>query len=391
MSKPLEGIRVTDFSWVGAGSYTTKILADLGAEVFKIESAAKVDGIRLSPPFAGGKEGVNRSGYFADRNTSKKSITLNMKVEGSLEVARQLIASSHVVCNNFSSGVMERLGLGFDSVKEINSAAVYLAMSMNGNTGPERTARGYGLTMSAATGFHHLSGNPGQIPLGSGTNYPDHIPNPGHAAFAIMAALRHARKTGVGQMIDIAQTEAMLAVLGPEFMELSVNGDDRQPQGNWEENYVWQSVLQVKGEDRWVAVSAPRPEQYQALLNYLSLPADLEPAVATVRISHATSHADGTRLVADLQALGIPAGQVHDARDVIGDAQLVHREHWQVLEHPEAGKSIYSGQPFKFSDMVVQPETPAPLLGQHTEEICRKVLGYSAEKIAALRASGALT
>ncbi len=223
MRRPLTGVRVIDFSWVGAGSYATKILADLGAEVIKIESTKKVDGIRLSPPFADGQSGVNRSGYFADRNTSKRSMLLNLKEPAAVDIALRLIAQAELVCNNFSAGVMERLGLGYEAVAEVNPRIVYLSMSMNGDSGPERHARGYGAMMSAITGLHHLSGIPGLAPAGTGTNYPDHIPNPGHAAFAMLAALRHSRRTGRGQRIDMAQTEAMLATLGPELLDWTVN------------------------------------------------------------------------------------------------------------------------------------------------------------------------
>ena len=127
---PLEGVRVADFCWVGAGSFTTKLLADHGADVIKIESATKVDGIRLSAPFADGRSGVNRSGYFADRNTSKRSITIDLKTAGGQELARRLVAVSDVVANNFTPGTMARFGLSYDDVRAINPGAVYLAMSI---------------------------------------------------------------------------------------------------------------------------------------------------------------------------------------------------------------------------------------------------------------------
>lgn len=391
MTRPLNGITVVDFSWVGAGSYATKILADLGADVLKIESNHKIDGIRLSPPFAGGESGVNRSGYFADRNTSKRSMLLNLKAEGAVEIAMRLIEQADIVCNNFSAGVMDRLGLGYEAVAKVNPAIVYLSMSMNGDSGPERNARGYGAMMSAITGFHHLSGNPGKIPAGTGTNYPDHIPNPGHASFAMLAALRHSRRTGQGQQIDMAQTEAMLVTLGPEFLDWTANGHDRQPLGNQGEGFFWQDVLQTQGADDWISISARTHTDWQALLETLGLNADLRPVNDIDTIKRAVRDREKIELAAELQGAGVPAAPVLSPPEVLKDVQLQHREHWRVLYHPEMGDSIYNGQPFRFSHSEVQPTSSAPLLGEHTDEICEQFLGFSPEHISELRQTGVLS
>src|SRR5690606_37699198 len=200
---PLEGVVIADFTWIGAGAYTTKMLGDLGAEVIKIESSVYPDSLRLSAPFKDKKPGINRSGYFADRNTSKRSIVLNLKTEEGLVLVRKLIAGADIVANNFAPGTMEKYGLGWDDLSRDRKDLIHLSMSTQGAEGPESNAVGYGLTISALTGLHYMSGLPGLEPVGTGTNYPDHIPNPGHAAFAVMAALRHRRRTGEGQRIDI--------------------------------------------------------------------------------------------------------------------------------------------------------------------------------------------
>lgn len=385
MKRPLQGIRVIDFSWVGAGSYATKILADLGADVIKIESTKKVDGIRLSPPFSGGQSGVNRSGYFADRNTSKRSMLLNLKKPAGVEFALRLIADAEITCNNFSPGVMERIGLGYDVASSVNPRVVYLSMSMNGDSGPERNARGYGAMMSAMTGFHHLSGLPGQVPTGTGTNYPDHIPNPGHAAFAMLAALRHARRTGQGQQIDMAQTEAMLATLGPELLDWTVNGNDRGPIGNEGEGLLWQDVLPTAGDDAWISISIRTEQEWATLLAVLGLAATIAPDGDGETVRRAVAERDGQDLAHSLQSAGVPAAPVLSPPAVIADPQLRFREHWRELEHPEMGRTLYNGQPFRFLRAEVQPSTSAPLLGQHTDEICRELLGLSADEISRLR------
>ena len=181
----LSGVRIADFSWIGAGSYCTKMLADLGADVIKIESSVYLDLLRTSRPFKDGKPGVNRSGYFADRNATKRSITINMKEPRGRDVALALIAKSDIVCNNFAPGVMDRWGVGYDDVVKLKEDIIYISMSMQGATGPEKDYIGYGMTITALAGLQFLTGLPDRTPAGTGTNFPDHIPNPCHAAFAL--------------------------------------------------------------------------------------------------------------------------------------------------------------------------------------------------------------
>ena len=400
--RPLEGVRIIDFCWVGAGSYATKLLADQGADVIKIESATRLDGIRLSGPFAGGRKGVNTSGYFADRNTSKRSCTINMKTEEGRRIARDLVSGADVVANNFTPGVMERFGLGWDDVRTLNPRIVYLAMSMQGDGGPERDYLGYGVTISALVGLHALTALPGRLPVGTGTNYPDHIPNPCHAAFAVLAALRHARRTGVGQYIDLAQTEATISVLGPAILDCSVNGRDREPIGNAHDRYAPHGVYPARGDDRWVAIAVTTDAQFARLVEILELadrvPADLDEAGRRERrdeldhlVAGATSAHDAIELTMLLQEAGVPAAPVHDARGVVeDDAQLAWRGHWVRLPHTEMGDSLYNAPPFRFSRILSDLEVPAPLLGEHTAEVCREILGMTEDEIDRLVAGGVL-
>jgi benzylsuccinate CoA-transferase BbsF subunit len=397
--RPLEGIRIIDFCWVGAGSYTTKILADLGADVIKIESNAKVDGIRMSGPFANGIPGINRSGYFADRNTSKRSITMNMKTDRAQELARALIAEADVVTNSFTPRVMEKFGLGAEDALALNPRIVFVGMSMHGSTGPDRDAPGYGLTISALTGLHHMSGIPGKLAAGTGTNYPDHIPNPGHAAFAILAALRHARRTGKGQFIDISQTEATIPLLGPAMLERSINGVDRGPMANRHDRYAPHGLFQTAGEDRWVAIAVTADDQWPMLVKTLGLdPSQLDPewAVEKARkrdedrieelIANAVQNRSAQDVFLELQGVGVPAGVVHDAKGVVAeDVQLDHRGHWIRLDHVEMGETMYNALPFRMSATPSRIERPAPMLGEHTQEIAEVLLGLGEGEIDRLR------
>ena len=401
--KPLAGLRVADFCWIGAGSYTTKILADLGADVIKIESSARLDSLRNARPFAGGEKGVNRSGYFADRNTSKRSVTINLKTDRGKTVARELVLASDVVTNNFTPGTLDRLGLGYDVIRSERPDVVFVEMSMQGATGPARDYMGYGAMIAAMCGFSTLTAEPGGLPLGTGTNYPDHVPNPCHAAFAILAALRHRRRTGEGQYIDIAQTEPTLAMLGPAYMAAAA-GQAPAAEGNQHLASAPHGVYPTKGEDRWIAIAARDQGEWMSLISVLGADAlgkDPRFARAESRLVHAAALDDAvgvfTRaftaddLMAALQAQGVPAGTVRDAEGVVdADPQLASRGHWVRFDHPEMGRTIYNAPPFRFADDPVGLRSRAPLLGEHTEEVCRDILSMTPDEIAELQDTGVL-
>lgn len=404
-SLPLEGVRVADFTWIGAGSFTTKLLADHGAEVIKIESRERMDSLRSSRPYKDGIPGINRSGYFADRNSSKRSITLNLKTEAGQALARRLIAKSDIVANNFTPGTMEKFGLGYDAVRELKKDIIYIAMSMQGDSGPESRYLGYGLTIGALTGLQHLSGLPEREPAGTGTNFSDHIPNPCHAAFATLAALRHHRRTGEGQYIDVAQTEPTIALIGPTMIDYSVNGANTERSGNERAPVSPHGVYPCSGPDRWIALSASSDRAWCALVEVLGAPDwSMNEAYATgvgrwsrrkeidAHLGTATKDWIAEELMERLQAAGVAAGVVNTAADVVDrDKQLVHRGHWVKLNHPEMGPSIYNAPPFRIIGASPVPRSPAPLLGQHTDEVCGEVFGLAGSEIEALRRDGVLS
>ncbi len=399
-SQALAGVRIIDFCWVGAGSYATKILADHGADVIKIESRAKVDGIRLSPPFASGEPGVNRSGYFADRNANKRSLALNMKTDRGRAIATRLVATCDVVTNNFTPGVMERFGLGYEDVRAINPRAVYLAMSLHGSTGPERDGLGYGLTISALVGLLALTALPGRLPAGTGTNYPDHVPNPTHAAFAVLAALRHQRRTGQGQFIDMAQTEPTLAMIPAPLLDQTINGVTQGPVGNMHYRYAPHGVYPCAGDQRWIAVAVETDAQWDVLVDVLDIGEHVDAAWGDAAGRHAaaasidrvlaaaTVERDARELEVQLQARGVAAGRVHDPADVLDDAQLAVRHQWSWRSHAEMGESVYTSPPFVLGGQD-RLEVAAPLLGEHTREVCHE-LGMDDDEIDALIADEVL-
>jgi len=400
---PLSGVRIIDFCWIGAGSYTTKLLADLGADVIKVESSRSLDSLRLAAPYKDGIRGINRSGYFADRNSSKRSVTVNMKDPRGVELVHQLIADADVVANNFRPGTMEKLGVGYEALQKINPDLIYIGMSMNGDEGPDRTMLGYGITIAAITSFLGLGGYPDREPTGTGTFYPDHVPNPTHAAFAIMAALRHKWRTGEGQKIDMAQTEPMLALMPVSVMDYQLNGRETKRQGNRLEGCAPRGVYPTAGDDRWIAISIASDVQWRALTDLLQddrlarpewqqMVARAESADEIDRlIAEATGDRDGYALMEALQRRGVAAGVVQNAADLVDrDPQLRHRGHWRYLPHAEMGDSLYNGPPFQFASGSVGPRFAAPLLGEHTYQVFQEELGKSADEVDLLVKEGVL-
>lgn len=400
---PLAGLRVADFTWIGAGAYTTRILADFGAEVIKVESATRLDPLRMTAPFKDGIAGVNRSGYFADRNCNKLAMQLNLKTAEGMSIARKLIERCDIVANNFAPGVMERFGLGYESIASEQPGIIYLSMSMQGATGPESHYVGFGLTIAALSGLLHLSGDPEDMPMGTGTNYPDHIPNPCHAAFAVLAAVRHRRITGEGQYIDLAQTEPTIALLGPAITDYLVNGRVGNREANRHGKFAPHGVYKCR-DDRWIAVAVQTESQWDSLSRILDLSGCENPVNLTwlsirqmaikdldALIGRRTLMWDAHRLEKELLENGIAAGVASNIAELINDdAQLAHRHHWVRIAHEEMGPTIYNSLPIRLSRTNDSMERAAPMLGEHTAYVCEELLGYTPEEVAQLQRNGVL-
>ena len=400
---PLEGIRIADFTWVGAGPFVTKALADHGAEVIKVESGTRVDVIRLMHPCAGGVAGVNRSGYYSNRNSSKKSITLNLKNPKGLEVAQSLIAASDVVADNFTTGTMGKLGLGYEKARQLKSDIICVSMPMQGTGGPHAHYRGCGVTIGALSGFYNLIGYLDREPVGSGTNFPDHVPNPTHACVSIVAALIHRNRTGDGQFIELSQFESTMNLFGAALLDYEVNGRDVIRLGNRQPHASPHGVYPCKGDDRWCAITCFSQEDWLALCGSMDRPQlGIDPRFITLRarlknadeldeiISKWTVGREPFELMRLLQAAGVPAGVVEDARDTVElDEQLAARGHWVYLDHPEMGKTLYDGPPYRLSKTPGYLRSYAPMLGEHTREVCLEVLGMKETEFDELKQAGA--
>jgi len=403
MSGPLEGIRVADFTWVGAGPFLTKPLADHGADVVKIESRTRLDPIRSARPFMDGVPGLNRSGYFSNRNSSKRSMCIDLKTPTGREVALKLIAQSDVVANNFTPGTMDRLGIGYEDARAVRPDIIYLEMPMQGVDGPYRDHRGYGLTIGAMAGFLGLAGWPDRPPTGTGTNYPDHVPNPLQAATAVLAALRHRRRTGLGSYIEVSQLESTINVLSEALVAHQLGEPGARRQGNVDRHLVPHGVFPCKGTDRWCAIAVETDGQWRELVRLLDAKALDDEFFSTAagrrdnadlldeKLARCTRGWDARTLADVLTGGGVAAAVVNDARDLVEtDPQLAARQHWVSLEHPEMGASIYDAPPYRLSRTPGSLRSPAPLLGEHTREVCVELLGMPPDEYERLVDEGVL-
>lgn len=402
--RPLEGIRVTDFSWVGAGPITTRYLTELGAEVIRIETRKRPEILRLAPPYKDRVPGIERSGYYAPRNPNKKSISLNMNHPQAREIVVRLLEKSDLVINSFTIGQMEKWNLGYQDVKKIKPDIIYIDMPAQGSTGPHAHYMGFGAVLNALIGVNFLSGHPDGDPFGTGTNYTDHVPVPTHLAFCILAALRHRQKTGEGQYIEIPQAQAGICVTSAlAVMDYAVNGRVQQRMGYHHPNAAPHGVYKTKGERKWIAIAVFTEEEWGALKKCMGNPAWAEdPRFSTkegrltnqdeldARIEEWTSGQYGYILMIKLLEAGVRAGVVHNGQSVVEDLQLQERGFWSYLNHPEAGLTLYNESPVVMSKTSLKLRTPAPLLGQHTKEVLTGILQMKEEEIKQLEAAGVL-
>ena len=399
---PFEGVKVADFAWVGVGPISAKYLADHGASVVRVESENRPDVLRGGGPFKDAQPGWNRSQFFGDFNTSKQSLSLDLKSPEAIELAKRLIAKSDVMIESFAPGAVARMGLGYDEVKQINPGLIMVSTCLMGQTGPASSMAGYGYHAASIAGFYELTGWPDQPPAGPWVAYTDTIA-PRFISALLAAALDHKRRTGEGCYIDVAQLEAALHFLGPELLDYQANGRLASRLGNRSAIHAPQSNYPCAGEDQWVAIAVDDDTQWPLLCAEIGR-ADLaqDEALAT-HAGRLARHDDideaivaWTRTVTPqeamrrLQAAGVPAGVVQRSSDLLADPQYQHRRFYRWHDHPEMGHIPYAGHQYRISGYDNGPRAPAPTLGQHSLDVLTNLLDLDDEAIAAAYASGAI-
>jgi benzylsuccinate CoA-transferase BbsF subunit len=410
---PLRNVRVVDFSWVVAGPQATRILADLGADVIRVEYEGRLDSVRMGGPVAGAPRGsVDHSPMFNNFNRNKRSVTLNVHHPGAMAMLHDLLRVSDVVIENFSARVFDNLGLGWEDLRRIHPGLIYVSVSGFGHLGRDKGYVTWGPTAQAVSGLTAMSGLPGEQPAGWGYSYLDHTAGY-YAALAIQIALYHRARTGEGQYIDMAQVETGMVLAGAQMLDFAVNGRgylasggppgnrSREPRIAPHNTYRCRPARADDGAlnaDRWVTIVCETEDHWRALCRVAGDPQwTLDPRFATnagryqnqdaldALIETWTLGLDPYDVMYLLQAEGVPAGVVQTARDKQErDPQLHARGFYATAGHPLLGEHEFEGIPARFSRSRWRVERGAPVLGEHKQAVYGNLLGRSDADLASL-------
>jgi crotonobetainyl-CoA:carnitine CoA-transferase CaiB-like acyl-CoA transferase len=389
----LNGIRVLDFTWVLAGPYATRLLADFGAEVIKVQSAKTARGAE-----------ANATGYFSAWNRNKRSITLDMGRPEARSLALKLAAISDVVVESFSPRVKANWGFDFDRLREANPRLVMASLSGMGQTGPWRDRVAFGPTVQALSGLTALSSFEPETPIGLGYAHADPIAGL-YAALAILAVLEQRDKTGRGLTIDLSAYEAACSLVGPALLAAQFDPGAVRPQGNRSRDLpaAPYGCYRCAGQDRWCVIAAFDTLQWQTLCAQMGFPAwaqDERFATAELRKTHQdelderlgewTALHTPEEIVALLQGAGVPAGVVQNAADLANDPHLAARRFFVSLDHPALGETVADVSPIRFRGDPPPAWQPAPLLGEANRYVFGDLLGLSDETLASLMEDGVI-
>jgi crotonobetainyl-CoA:carnitine CoA-transferase CaiB-like acyl-CoA transferase len=399
---PLNDVKICDFMWVMAGPASTRILADYGATVVRIESPTRVDTARTLQPYHANQLGPDSSGLFANCNAGKFGISLDLANPASRAVVHDLVRWADVVTESFSPKAMRAWGFDYESLRKVNPHLIMLSSCLMGQTGPLAKIAGFGNMAAAISGFHNLTGWPDRAPSGVFGAYTDYIA-PRFTAMALLAALDHRRRTGEGQYIDQSQAECSIHFLGPAILDYTVNGRVEQRVGNSDAAFAPHGVYPAAGDDQWVAIVCRDDDDWRRLcsaMNNQDLARDPRYASAAGRLEHRdtidSSIAKWSRALergaieSRLQSHRIPVHQVQNSADAYTDPQFVHRGHFVALEHHALGKFTVEGPRAKLSRTPAAVRRAAPSLGQDNQHVLETILGYDEAQVTELAASGAL-
>ena len=390
MKKALDSIKVLDLSRALAGPYCTMMLADMGAEVIKVEMPGTGDDSRAwGPPFVEGE-----SAYFMSINRNKKSITLDMKGSKAIEIIMKLIKGSDVLVENFRPGAMERLGLAYQQVKAMNPRLVYCSISGFGQNGPYRMLPGFDQVLQGMGGLMSITGEPDGPPVKVGVPIAD-ITAGMFAAYGIAIALFTREKTGSGQMVDISLLDSQVALLTYRAGSFFASGEIPKRVGSGHPVIVPYQAF--KARDVYINIAVGNDQLWEKFCKAVGLEDIMHDHRFATNAKRVQNRDAVVKAVGDLIATkngeewlkiltdaGIPCGPIYTVDKIFSDPQVMHRQMVAELHHPKAGTIKVTGNPVKLSDTPGEPSVAPPLLGQHTQEVLEG-LGYSAQEIEELK------
>lgn len=407
----LDGVRVCDLSGQLAGAGATRFLAAMGAQVIRVEDPVRRgtwDILRGAPPYIDDRRGIELGGAFNNHNVEKMGVTLNLRTEKGKELLRRLIEVSDVVTENFAAGVFARMGFPDDELRRIKPDIIYVANSGFGATGPYAPFKTWGPVVQAACGLTFQAGLPGLPAAGYGFSYMDHH-GANFMAIAMLAALIHRARTGEGQSIDMSCTEAGATLLGPAWLDYTVNGRPFRRPGMPDSNHsqspvsVPHNIYRALGDDNWIAIACRDDDDWSRFAavvddgwahddRFTSVAGRLAGEQGLDRhIESWTKGLDRFEVAALLQEVGVPAAAVARPDDRIEhDAGTADWGLWPVVDHPEMGKVRVDGLPVHFSETDWRIARGAPLLGQHNAEVFGGILGLDDAELEGLAEEGVL-
>lgn len=388
--KALEGIKILELGWMIAGPLCNKCFADNGATVIRVESMKRHDMLRVVEPYKDGVKGVNRSGTFAFYMANKYDMALNLTHPQAMRVISRLIQWADIVTENFASGKIGKMGLGYERLKQIKPDIIMLQVSIQGQTGPHSQHPGYGVLAAGLAGVTGLTGWPNRVPSTPIAGYTDII-LPRFTAALMLAALEYRRRTGRGQCIDVNQFEIMQQFLAPAILDYTVNKRVAARQGNLSPTAVPHNAYPCRGDDRWCVISVSTDDKWLALCQAIGKPDLADKPDFSTFLERKKNEAEIDRIlqewtinltaeeaVSRLQEAGVPSGVVQNAPDLLQDPQLEHI--FWLLDHSELGPFHHLGQAFTFKRLEAEQCRPAPCLGQDTEYVCRNILKMTDEE-----------
>ena len=403
MTGALAGLRVLDLSRVLAGPWCTQLLADLGAEVIKIERPGRGDDTRQWGPHwlpnSDGSAGTESS-YYLSANRNKQSVTVDLNAAEGRAIIADLAATSDVLVENFKVGALAAKGLGYETLSAANPRLVYASITGFGQDGPRAADPGYDYLAQALSGFMSITGDPDGPPVRAGVAISD-LSTGMYTTVAVLAALVRRGVSGVGQYIDVALLDSQTAMLANQASSFLVGGVAPHRSGPWHPSLAPYQLFDA-ADDSFV-IACGNDGQFRTLCTVIGQPelADDPRFVDNPgRVKHRASLVDELNQALGAQprdhwlealpAAGVPAGSVNTIADAFNEPQLIHRGARIDLSHPTAGSAPGVANPIKFSESPVEYRSAPPLLGQHTDDVLGDVLGFGAEELDALRASGVI-
>lgn len=396
MSGPLDGTTVLDLTRVLSGPYATMWLADMGAEIIKVEKPEDGDDTRgYGPPFVNGE-----SAYFMSVNRNKKSLTLNFKSEDGREILWELIDRADVLIENFRPGTLEKLGFDYETVSERYPELIYTSISGFGQTGPDREKAGFDLTIQGLSGMMDITGPTDGPPTKMGVAIADLLTGI-YAAFGTTMALLHRERTGEGQHVDVGMLDSMISLLTYQAGRFFATGETPERMGNFHPTISPYETFETKDGHINLALGTDSIfERFCRLIDREELPEDDRFEDNASRVEHRqeihdlleeeTRRRTTDEWVELLDEEGIPAGPIEDLSEVFQNPQVLARDMVQSLEHPEAGQINVLGVPIKLNKTRAEVEEPPPTLGQHNSEILTEMLGYDNDEVEFLEETGVI-